>query len=141
VRTRLQVVDEADRLLRQSYSEWLPRVVADTSERDDAQPFGAAAGAAGAQPGEAGDGADGGAGPGAAADSRGGFARVYRSRVVKLVMSATLTRDPSKIGALKLHCPRYIAMSATDHRQARHRFGGKTRSVGSWSLPRELAHP
>lgn len=37
-------------------------------------------------------------------------------RVVKLVLSATLTRDPNKIDRLGLHCPRYIATSATEHR-------------------------
>lgn len=38
-------------------------------------------------------------------------------RVLKIVASATLTRDPSKIERLGLHCPRYIALGATDHRQ------------------------
>lgn len=36
--------------------------------------------------------------------------------MVKLVVSATLTRDPSKLARLALHCPRYIATSAQDHR-------------------------
>ena len=40
----------------------------------------------------------------------------WRRRVVKIVASATLTRDPSKIERLALHCPRYIAVSAEDHR-------------------------
>ena len=40
-----------------------------------------------------------------------------RARVVKVVVSATLTRDPSKIERLQLHNPRYIAMSAADYRQ------------------------
>lgn len=66
------VVDETDRLLRQGYQGWLPRVLA----------------AAG---GEAGVGGE--------------------RRVVKFVVSATLTRDPSKIDRLHLHCPRYIAMT------------------------------
>ncbi len=39
-------------------------------------------------------------------------------RVVKFVVSATLTRDPSKIERLGLHCPRYVAMGAGDHRWA-----------------------
>ncbi len=39
-------------------------------------------------------------------------------QVLKIVASATLTRDPSKIERLGLHCPRYIALGATDHRQA-----------------------
>ena len=37
-------------------------------------------------------------------------------RVIKLVVSATLTRDPSKLQRLHLHHPRYIATSAADHR-------------------------
>ena len=41
-----------------------------------------------------------------------------RRRVVKFVVSATLTRDPSKIERLGLHCPRFVAMGAGDHRQA-----------------------
>ena len=41
-----------------------------------------------------------------------------RRRVLKIVASATLTRDPSKIERLGLHCPRYIALGATDHRRA-----------------------
>lgn len=41
-----------------------------------------------------------------------------RRRVLKIVASATLTRDPSKIERLGLHCPRYIALGATDHRHS-----------------------
>ncbi len=41
-----------------------------------------------------------------------------RRRVLKIVASATLTRDPSKIERLGLHCPLYIAVGATDHRRA-----------------------
>lgn len=40
-------------------------------------------------------------------------------RVVKVVVSATLTRDPSKVERLGLHCPRYIAMTSQDHRSTR----------------------
>ncbi|KAK9824495.1 hypothetical protein WJX72_010815 [[Myrmecia] bisecta] len=40
----------------------------------------------------------------------------HRPRVVKLIVSATLTQDPSKIERLALHCPRYVAMTAADHR-------------------------
>lgn len=32
------------------------------------------------------------------------------------MVSATLTRDPSKLARLALHCPRYLALSAADHR-------------------------
>jgi hypothetical protein len=33
--------------------------------------------------------------------------------VVKIIVSATLTRDPAKLQRLRLHQPRFIAMSAT----------------------------
>lgn len=42
--------------------------------------------------------------------------RPLHDRVVRIVVSATLTRDPSKVERLGLHCPRYIAMSSQDHR-------------------------
>ena len=74
------VVDEADRLLRQSYQEWLPKV-------------GAASGAGGGEPGQG-------------------------RRVVKVVASATLTRDPSKIARLGLTTPRYVAVTGGGQRYA-----------------------
>ena len=40
-----------------------------------------------------------------------------------MIVSATLTQDPSKIDRLGLHCPRYIAVSSEDFR---------------YKLPREL---
>ena len=47
----------------------------------------------------------------------GGQARsAFKRRAVKVVASATLTRDPSKLERLGLHCPRYVAVSADDHR-------------------------
>jgi ATP-dependent RNA helicase DDX51/DBP6 len=76
---RFLVVDEADRLLRQGYQNWLPRVAAAT-----AASAGAAAG-----------------------------------RVIKLVVSATLTRDPSKVDRLGLRCPRYVAVTAPGERARR----------------------
>ena len=87
---RIQVVDETDRLLRQSYQNWLPHVVEATAR----------------------------APPGSADPSAGrvGLAGACASRVVKVVASATLTRDPSKIERLALHCPRYLALSTADHR-------------------------
>jgi ATP-dependent RNA helicase DDX51/DBP6 len=45
------------------------------------------------------------------------------SGVLKMIVSATLTQDPSKIERLQLHCPRFIAVSAQDYR---------------YKLPREL---
>ncbi|KAK9821304.1 hypothetical protein WJX81_005661 [Elliptochloris bilobata] len=85
---RFLVVDEMDRLLRQSYQNWLPHVVEATTRPQ----------AASADP--------------ITACSSG------RGRVVKVVASATLTRDPAKIERLALHCPRYLALTAADHRYA-----------------------
>mmetsp|Transcript_8094 Transcript_8094/g.26918 ORF Transcript_8094/g.26918 Transcript_8094/m.26918 type:complete len:338 (+) Transcript_8094:683-1696(+) len=79
---RFLVVDEADRLLRQDYQGWL-----------------AAAGGAGAKdraPPRLESGERPRSGP----------------RVVKLVASATLTRDPAKIARLRLSSPLYVAASA-----------------------------
>ena len=84
---RFLVVDETDRLLRQAYHGWLPRVVA-----------AAHAAAAGEQAQQE--------------EQQGQQGLPRRRRVVKFVVSATLTRDPSKIDRLALHCPRYVAMSA-----------------------------
>ena len=72
----MQVVDETDRMLRQSYQDWLPNLTAALAKQK----------------------------------------RPVQDRVVRVVVSATLTRDPSKVERLGLHCPRYIAMSSQDHR-------------------------
>eukprot|EP00898_Chlorokybus_atmophyticus_P000921 jgi/Chlat1/182/Chrsp1S03106 len=97
---RYLVVDETDRLLRQAYQDWLPRVIAASSS-----------GSSGAV--EEGDSMH----PCTIRKrcvERG--VRVALPRVVKLLLSATLTRDPTKIMRMELHRPLYIAMSATDHR-------------------------
>jgi len=88
---RFLVVDETDRLLRQAYQGWLPAVL------------GALAPGGGEAPG-GGGGGSGDAGAAAAAP--------LPQRVVKLIVSATLTRDPSKLARLALVAPRYVAMSA-----------------------------
>ena len=72
----VQVVDETDRMLRQSYQDWLPYLTTALAAQQ----------------------------------------RPLHQRVVKVVVSATLTRDPSKVERLGLHCPRYIAMTSQDHR-------------------------
>ena len=72
----LQVVDETDRMLRQSYQDWLPYLTASLAAQQRPPP----------------------------------------QRVVRVVVSATLTRDPSKVERLGLYCPRYIAMTSQDHR-------------------------
>ena len=104
---RFLVVDETDRLLRQAYQGWLPKVMAALESK----------GGGGGSGGSSGGGS--GAGAGAAADQQGLPEQQQQPqpqqqprRVVKFVVSATLTRDPSKIARLGLHCPRYIAMSA-----------------------------
>ncbi|GAQ80742.1 Putative DEAD-like helicases superfamily protein [Klebsormidium nitens] len=90
---RYLVVDETDRLLRQAYQDWLPIVLAAASA-----------------PSNQGD---------VSTIRRPMLERGIRTpapRVVKLVLSATLTRDPAKIQQLQLHRPHYIATSASDHR-------------------------
>lgn len=62
------VIDEADRLLRQSYHEWV-KILHPQS-----------------------------------------LANAKIVKVVKFVVSATLTKDPSKLDRLGLHCPRFVAM-------------------------------
>ena len=81
-----QVVDETDRLLRQSYQEWLPFMVAATKPQGGRR--------------------------------RGGSGKIEVAElpIVKVIVSATLTQNPAKIDRLGLHAPRYIAMSAADHR-------------------------
>jgi ATP-dependent RNA helicase DDX51/DBP6 len=102
---RFLVVDETDRLLRQSYQEWLPHVLA------------CLAGSSGAAAGTAAAGtATSSTAAGTTADTAAAGASPGSRRVVKLVVSATLTRDPAKLERLQLVCPRYIAMSAVDHR-------------------------
>ena len=79
---RLQylVVDEADRILRQSYQNWTPQVVA----------------AAGARR------------PRTAVGELG----ASRRRLKKILISATLTRDPARLAGLFLHAPRMLAAAA-----------------------------
>lgn len=86
----MQVVDEADRLLRQAYNEWLPvlnNALAKVEALSSAHAIG-------------GDGA-----------LRGEFAAFARSmpstkRVVKVLVSATLTKDPTKLAKMDLKFPR-----------------------------------
>jgi ATP-dependent RNA helicase DDX51/DBP6 len=66
---KFMVIDEADRLLRQSYHEWVKILRPVQSSAN---------------------------------------ARIVK--VVKFVVSATLTKDPSKLERLGLNCPRFVAM-------------------------------
>ena len=102
---RFLVVDETDRLLRQAYQGWLPSVLGALE----------GSGGGGWEEGQGQWAQAGGAGAGAAwvlQEQQQAQRRRGEARVVKFVVSATLTRDPSKIDRLQLHCPRYVATSA-----------------------------
>jgi ATP-dependent RNA helicase DDX51/DBP6 len=88
---RFLVVDEADRLLRQAYQDWLPRVLE-------------AAAAGGSSAGTSRDSLLPLL-PCSAAPPRG-----QGARLVKMIVSATLTRDPSKLARFELYQPRYVAL-------------------------------
>lgn len=127
------VVDEADRLLRQDYHGWLPQVLEhihtpnSSSSRSSGmvsnQPFSLLASQPTSQQ-HAGAGAASvlhGSSAAASLNSTissscaGGGSSGSR-RVLKLVVSATLTRDPSKLMRLELCCPRYITLTDVSRR-------------------------
>ncbi|GAB4815233.1 hypothetical protein N2152v2_002279 [Parachlorella kessleri] len=127
------VIDETDRLLRQAYQDWLPKLLAAAglpAAVETALAGGTDAARSSSGSGSLLQGAPSGLGTGGRAHgasssglegSRGssdwlGGSSGSRRRLVKFVVSATLTRDPSKLERLGLHCPRYIATSAVDHR-------------------------
>lgn len=90
---RWLVVDEADRLLRQSYQEWLQRVdAASSGASDESLMF-----------------SDIGTRTFRNHWSELGL-RNPRPRLQKLVLSATLTRDPAKVQKLHLHRPKYMTV-------------------------------
>lgn len=66
------VIDEADRLLRQRYNDWLPKILNRRAQT--------------------------------------------LQRIVKVVVSATLTRDPSKLEILRLHAPRLVTFVQEEHK-------------------------
>ena len=133
------VVDEADRLLRQAYQEracalacapawprimltalapqdWLPHVLAATSPSAQASlPWGVQPAAEALTLGAA--------APLISAQRlcRGGLQgdRAVTPRTVKLVVSATLTRDPSKIGRLELYAPLLLTAAQDEQRCVR----------------------
>lgn len=83
------VVDEADRILRQSYQGWLPLVIAGAGARS----------------------------PRTAVGERGHLIR----RLHKILVSATLTRDPSRLVGLHLHAPHMLtAVTAGTAGEARY---------------------
>ncbi|CAK9870887.1 unnamed protein product [Sphagnum jensenii] len=101
------VVDETDRLLRQAYQDWLPNVL----QVIQAPPVHEVANSA----------IKGSLKLGSVLTRRkwcleqGMKGRVH-PRVLKMVLSATLTRHPAKIAQLDLYCPTYIAPSADGNR-------------------------
>lgn len=83
------IVDEADRILRQSYQGWLPLVIAGAGARS----------------------------PRVSAGERGHSVQ----RLHKLLVSATLTRDPARLVGLQLHAPRMLtAVTASAAGDARY---------------------
>lgn len=99
------VIDETDRLLRQDYQGWLPKLLAAVDGTACHAQRGALLGVevpplAGAPSAALPLWPDGG---------------ISVRRVVKFVVSATLSKDPSKLERLGLYCPRYITMSAGQH--------------------------
>ena len=153
-----QVVDETDRLLRQSYQEWLPRVLAQLSPQHAVlqqhlhvlaqHGYDTAGGSNG--PGSSGSSGGGGGGGGHFAalwpGASTGTALPYSiPRVVKIVVSATLTRDPAKLQRLALHHPRYVATagSAGAARGGGQGAGGAGAAAAAaaarYSLPRSLS--
>lgn len=113
---RFLVVDEADRLLRQDYQGWLPEVLQqlhyDDSNNTQMQPLSAW------QQQQRSEQA--GAGLPQLDISSSNMLLPYSTsssnRVLKLIVSATLTADPSKLLRLLLHNPRYITLTGVHHR-------------------------
>lgn len=124
------VVDEADRLLRQDYHGWLPQVlehIHTSSSSRTSSSFSSAQSVSllSLPPSAAGAAPYGAAAAGNAAalqHPQGSSAAIglyfssSSTRVLKLVVSATLTRDPSKLMRLELSCPRYIALTDVSRR-------------------------
>nr|XP_043628694.1 DEAD-box ATP-dependent RNA helicase 1 [Erigeron canadensis] len=108
---RFLVVDETDRLLRESYQSWLPMVLQCTSSTVDG-PF---AYAATPYPFTF--------GPlrtiRRVAVERGFKSKPY-PRLVKMVLSATLTQDPSKLAQLDLHHPLFLTIGKIRYQLPEH---------------------
>ncbi|SNX82286.1 related to DBP6 - ATP-dependent RNA helicase [Melanopsichium pennsylvanicum] len=99
---RFLVIDEADRLLNQSFQEWLRRVLAAAEGKTHIiGPSGPAQAPCEILCGTA-------SGLGSAASST--LQEEPVASVQKLLFSATLTRDPAKIAALGLRNPHYITV-------------------------------
>ncbi|KAK9824770.1 hypothetical protein WJX74_007298 [Apatococcus lobatus] len=84
---RFLVVDEADRLLRQAFDDWLAIVMAQLEQSQ----------------------------------------KMCGHRAVKLIASATLTRDPAKVERFHLHSPRLVAADTSRQRLPK--------SLKEWKVP------
>lgn len=141
---RFLVVDEADRLLRQDYQGWLPEVLSHVRRLQPAATGSGSSNVLRQQPAPSSDHQQRHSevpAPTAYADSMdlpllpystsaGGSISSTSSgsnapRLLKLVVSATLTRDPSKLLRLELHQPRYITLAGV---------------VQRYAVPQQLAH-
>ncbi|KAF3449975.1 hypothetical protein FNV43_RR06054 [Rhamnella rubrinervis] len=93
------VVDETDRLLREAYQSWLPTVLQLTRFSDE----GLFPGAHTVRPSSLGS---------LKTVRRSGVERGFKGktypRLAKMVLSATLTQDPSKLAQLDLHHPLFL---------------------------------
>jgi ATP-dependent RNA helicase DDX51/DBP6 len=118
---RFLVVDEADRLLRQDYQGWLPEVLrqikahgsSQQQQQLDLQDHMQHPNHSSASSSRSGDSFLSPLLP-----CSGSSSSSSSPRLLKLVVSATLTRDPSKLLRLELHYPRYITLAGVVHRCA-----------------------
>lgn len=89
------VVDETDRMLREAYQSWLPTVIQFTRSTNQNHPWRDTAGQTLLHP--------------LTTNRRSGVERGFKGkcypRLAKIVCSATLTQDPSKLSQLELHHP------------------------------------
>ncbi|KAI3487697.1 hypothetical protein L1887_48303 [Cichorium endivia] len=102
---RFLVIDEADRLLNQSFQEWLRRVLSATEGVANADSR-----CTEATPAQAPYELLSSASSGFGAAARSTLQEEAVPSVQKLLFSATLTRDPAKIAALGLRNPHYITV-------------------------------
>ncbi|KAF6254695.1 P-loop containing nucleoside triphosphate hydrolase protein [Scenedesmus sp. NREL 46B-D3] len=121
---RFLVVDEADRLLRQDYQGWLPEVLRQINTHGSSHQQQHQWQAHLQQP----DSSSTSTSTTTTSSSStflspllpcsGSSSSSSSPRLLKLVVSATLTRDPSKLLRLELHYPRYITLAGVMHRYA-----------------------
>lgn len=90
---RFLIVDECDRLLQRQYQNWLSAVLLGA----DGQGGGSARAPSGA--------------PDAAVAGVAAQEPLPTHRIVKVIASATLTKDPAKLLRLRLHAPRFLAQA------------------------------